>query len=360
MLNKNKRSRKVLLSFLITLITIFSFIGSGIVEAYQIEPKEVTEEEVLLIERVNEAIEKTHKYIIENGTFSGDWKAVALSKAGYPIPKGYFNKYLAEKEEWAKKTKCYSYKVTDYERLALGITAAGGDPTNVAGHNLLEKIYNYHDEENPKRQLDFQGLNGVIYALIALDSNNYEIPIDAKYTREWMLDYIIGEQNDEEAYGIGSWTLYGYGNKGDVDITAMTLIALAPYHDYYSEKWGIKVSEAVKEACNWLSSMQTHQGGFNSWNSGNNSESCSQTIIGLCSNKIDPTCKEFTKDNNLIEYLLAFQQSNGEFYHILDGSSGENGMATEQAFQALIAYRDFYYRRNSLYDFTEHKFPLEI
>ncbi|WP_407845592.1 cell wall-binding repeat-containing protein [Clostridium tetani] len=304
-----------------------------------------------LLKKVNTSINNVHKFIVKNGTWSSDWKTVAFNKSGLQLPENYNGKYLEDTKKLLKDSKGYFYKVTDYERITLGVVAAGGDPRNVGGYNLLDKIYNFHDPKNPNRKIDFQGLNGVIYALIALDTKNYEIPAGAKFTREYMLDYVLENRNTD-----GGWDLNMSGNKSDVDITSMTLIALAPHHDYVS-KDGKKVTDAIKGAIDWLSKVQRQDGGFNSWFTENNSESCAQTIIGLCANGIDPTSAKFTKNRNLVENLLRFQQSNGEFYHLMDGSEGVNGMSTEQAYQAILAYRDFAKEKGSIYWFDNKKVP---
>ncbi|MFD3157692.1 cell wall-binding repeat-containing protein [Haloimpatiens sp. FM7330] len=330
---------------------VMIFLLACTVSIFNMPDSKVYAQNSKLVDKVNGSIEKTYKYIIKNGTWSSDWKTVAFNKSGLKLPNNYNKDYLNEKNKLLKESKGYFYKVTDYERITLGVVAAGGDPTNVGGYNLLDKIYNYHDSKKPERELDFQGLNGVIYGLIALDTKNYEIPKNAKYSRQYMLDYVLHHRNSD-----GGWDLNMNGSKSDVDITSMTLISLAPYHDYVSED-GKKVKDAIEEAVNWLSKVQRKDGGFNSWFTENNSESCAQTIIGLCANGIDPTCSKFTKDRNLVENLLRFQQSNGEFYHLMDGSEGVNGMSTEQAIQALISYRDFESKKGSIYWFDNKKQP---
>ncbi|CDI48828.1 cell wall-binding repeat-containing protein [Clostridium tetani] len=338
-----KKRIKSILSFIITFMFMFTYIS--------IIPVKASGNNEELLKKVNTSINNVHKFIVKNGTWSSDWKTVAFNKSGLQLPENYNGKYLEDTKKLLKDSKGYFYKVTDYERITLGVVAAGGDPRNVGGYNLLDKIYNFHDPKNPNRKIDFQGLNGVIYALIALDTKNYEIPAGAKFTREYMLDYVLENRNTD-----GGWDLNMSGNKSDVDITSMTLIALAPHHDYVS-KDGKKVTDAIKGAIDWLSKVQRQDGGFNSWFTENNSESCAQTIIGLCANGIDPTSARFTKDRNLVENLLRFQQSNGEFYHLLDGSEGVNGMSTEQAYQAILAYREFAKGRGSIYWFDNKKVP---
>ncbi|RXM72914.1 cell wall-binding repeat-containing protein [Clostridium tetani] len=338
-----KKRIKSILSFIITFMFMFTYIS--------IIPVKASSNNEELLKKVNTSINNVHKFIVKSGTWSSDWKTVAFNKSGLQLPKNYNYKYLEDTKKLLKDSKGYFYKVTDYERITLGVVAAGGDPRNVGGYNLLDKIYNFHDPKNPNRKIDFQGLNGVIYALIALDTKNYEIPAGAKFTREYMLDYVLENRNTD-----GGWDLNMSGNKSDVDITSMTLIALAPHHDYVSKN-GKKVTDAIKGAIDWLSKVQRQDGGFNSWFTENNSESCAQTIIGLCANGIDPTSAKFTKNRNLVENLLRFQQSNGEFYHLMDGSEGVNGMSTEQAYQAILAYRDFAKEKGSIYWFDNKKVP---
>lgn len=51
----------------------------------------------------------------------------------------------------------------------LALTAIGKDPASVAGFNLLKPLADFE-------QVTKQGINGTIFALLALDSGNYEIP----------------------------------------------------------------------------------------------------------------------------------------------------------------------------------------
>ena len=53
--------------------------------------------------------------------------------------------------------------------------------------------------------------------------------------------------------------------------------------------------------------------------------------------------------DTLTENLLSFRQSNGGFYHVLDGSDGNNQMSAEQGFYALVAIDRAENGQNSLY-----------
>ena len=87
------------------------------------------------------------------------------------------------------------------------------------------------------KQVNWQGVNGTIYALLALDSKNYEIPKLTEEdlgkgleqtTREKLIQQILDKQLSD-----GGWALSG--TKSDADMTAMAIQALAPYYEKNSE-----------------------------------------------------------------------------------------------------------------------------
>src|SRR5690625_3194940 len=127
----------------------------------------------------------------------------------------------------------------------------------------------------------------------------------------------------------------------------MAIIALSAYKDQ------LDVDKAIQKAINYLSEIQTDNGGFDggSFVGGITSEAASQVIIGLTAYGIDPTGDLFTKDQNLMEHLLSFQRDDGGFAHT-EGDQQSNDMATEQALQGLVAYQYFVEGKGSLYDFT--------
>ncbi|MCL6635687.1 MAG: DUF4430 domain-containing protein, partial [Peptococcaceae bacterium] len=329
--------------------------AAGNLQAAPVKLDVTTLAEDTVISRVREAIARVTNYVKSNQTYSSDWLVVGLRNAGEEIPAGYLSEVEAAVQNYfATWVNTKLEKVTDHERRVLGIVAAGGDPRNVGGYNLLERIYNFYIPANPPtgpsqpRDITFQGLNGVIYGLIALDTMRWPIPEDARYSRDWLIQYLLDHQNAD-----GGWDLGATGNS-DVDITAMTLIGLAPYHDRQ------EVMEAINRGVAWLSQKQSDEGGYYSWGT-YNSESVSQTIIALCANGIDPTSEQFTKNGkNLLDALLSFLQEDGSILHTLDGS-GVTGMATEQGYQALLAYDKFVKNdgaynggRTSIYYFGEY------
>ncbi|OBZ12590.1 S-layer homology domain-containing protein [Bacillus sp. FJAT-26390] len=278
-------------------------------------------------EKVDSAINNAAKYIKSKGVTS-EWQALALAQAGQKTPAAYYEQLVAN----LKKTNNTFTFVTDYARFSMAISALGYDAEDFASYNLIEKIYNH-------KGIVSQGLNGPLYSLIALDSGNYKLPEDSLWTRDKLVEAIVNKQLPDGGFAWG-------GSNSEADMTAMALIALAPYMDK------VDVKTAGEKAIQWLSINQKTHGGYG----GESSESISQAIIGLTAHGIDPTGVAFTKNGiNLLDKLLSFAQADGGFSHLLTGKS--NGMATEQALQALDAYSLFANKKGRLYDFAGRVMP---
>ena len=222
-------------------------------------------------------------------------------------------------------------KVTDNARVILALTAIGKDVTNVGGHNLLKGL-------DSMDYIQTQGINGPIWALIALDSHNY--PTSGDVTREKLIETILGAVLED-----GGWTLSG--TKADPDMTAMAIQALAPYY-----KTNETVKAAVDKALEALSALQRNDGGFGSWGTVN-SESCAQVIVALTALGIDPTAdSRFVKNGlTVLDALASFYVTGGGFRHTAGGDL--DGMATEQGYYALAAYYRFVNAQTRLYDMTD-------
>ena len=183
----------------------------------------------------------------------------------------------------------------------------------------------------------WQGINGPIWALRALDSGKYEVPavkgIENVTTRQKLIDCILEAQLDD-----GGWDLSG--QKSDPDLTGMAMTALAPYR---SQK---KVKTALDKAVKCLSEMQNSDGTFSTWGS-HTAESSAQVICGLTALGINPNTDSRFKKNgkSVIDGLFSFyDEKTGGFRHVNTASGGYepvvNQMATEQAYYALAAYRN--------------------
>ncbi|KAJ50363.1 hypothetical protein BD780_000522 [Clostridium tetanomorphum] len=264
-------------------------------------------------EIVNTTIDTTINSIEKKG-IETEWESIALLKAGRIIPDTYIKKIEGD----LKNSNGVLAQPTDYERMILGLPAAKADPTNVAGYNLLEKVYNNED-------LESQGINAYVYGLIALDSKSYDVPDSVMWTRKKLVEAILDNRTKDKGWDFA-------GIKADPDMTGMALIALAPY------KNEAEVKKAIDEGVKKLSDLQTENAAFSCYDL-ENCESICQVIMGLCANGIDPTEDRFVKNKKtMIDALMTFKTADGGFSHIR--KSKKDSKATEQAVLALQAYKN--------------------
>ena len=275
------------------------------------------------------------------GTSGGEWVALGLARSG-SISDTLAEQYAQAAYQYVKKkgsSTMSDSKSTENSRMILALTSIGKDPTDVAGYDLLE----------PLADLDYvksQGINGPIFALIALDSHNYDIPKavagKTQTTREALIDAILAAQLSD-----GGWNVNGNG--ADADMTAMAIQALAPYYSSNA-----KVKSAIDDALNRLSQMQEANGGYTSWGTAN-AESVAQVIVALTSLGIDPASDgRFIKNGySTLDALATFYNDKGGFKHSQSDTTSSNGLATEQAYYALASWYRLKAGKTSLYDMSD-------
>ncbi|WP_337594466.1 DUF4430 domain-containing protein, partial [Vescimonas sp.] len=291
----------------------------------------------VLTEKLDEPYKTTGDFMSKLGTptvnsVGGEWMVIGLARSGRSVPAGYYDnvvEYVKAKAD--ANERLHPAKVTDNARVILALTSIGKDVTNVGGHNLLKGLDNM-------AYVQTQGINGPIWALIALDSHNY--PTMGDVTREKLIQVILDAQLND-----GGWDLSA--DKADPDMTAMAIQALAPYY-----RTNETVKAAVDKALEALSALQRNDGGFGSWGTVN-SESCDQVIVALTALGIDPTAdSRFIKNGNtVLDALAGFYVTGGGFRHTAGGDL--DGMATEQGYYALAAYYRFANAQTRLYDMTD-------
>jgi len=298
---------------------------------------------------VEKAINETAALMYKNtpdptvGTLAGEWTILSLARSGYEIPKSYYDNYYNNVVQVLKDCNGVLHKVkyTEYSRVILGLTSIGKDITNVGGYDLTKPLADFDGVKK-------QGINGPIFALIALDTNNYEIPAaeegKVQATREMLIDFILGKEITDKDGNVGGWALNG--KVPDPDITAMALQALAKYKD------DEKVKPYIDRALNVLSRIQLPSGGYSSWGT-TNSESIAQVIVALTALGIDPAkdARFIKEDKWVIHAIMDFYVDGGGFKHVLDKEI--DGMATDQAMYALVAYDRFKNGKTNLYDMTD-------
>ena len=273
----------------------------------------------------------------EFNIIGGEWTITALARGRHPVPNGYFAGYYRRIVERLNEQDgvLSENRFTDYARLAVALNALGKDARDVEGHDIIARLMDY---DNVVRQ----GINGPIWALIALSSKDFAgtEAIKASY-----IEFIL-----EREISTGGFALAG--QNADPDITGMALYALATHRD------NPDVGAAVERAVAALANIQRPDGGFHSWGT-SNSQSSAQVIIGLTALGIDPvTDSRFVVNgNNPLTALLSFYVSGGGFRHVATGDL--EGMATEQGALALVAYDRFLSGQHPLFNMRDVDLNLE-
>lgn len=285
---------------------------------------------------VSDALNDTAKYLVKTvpdpqvGSIGGEWAVIGLARSDYDVSDSYFTKYYKNVEDYVKACGgvLHKRKYTEYSREILALTAIGKDPTNVAGYDLTKVLEDFNSTV-------WQGINGAIWALIALDSGNY-----ANDQRQAYIDHIL----DLEISG-GGWSLTG--DAADADITGMALQALAKYQDQPA------VKAATERALTWLSKTQNSDGSYSTIGE-ENCESTVQVIVALCELGIDLEDSRFVKNgNSAMDGLMNYYVKGNGFTHVKGGGNGADGMSTEQGFYALVAADRAAKGQSSLYRMTE-------
>jgi len=277
------------------------------------------------------------------GSIGGEWAVLGLARSDMDIPVEYFENYCRTVTKYVKDCGgiLHNKKYTEYSRVTAALTSIGKNPADVAGYNLLLPLGDYE-------KTIWQGINGAIWALIALDSGSYDIPnnpdANIQATREMYINHILEKQTSD-----GGWALSG--DTADPDVTGMALQALSKYQD------NDKVKYATKKALALLSDMQNENGGFSSYET-ENSESSVQVLVALCELGISINDERFVKNGkSIIDNLLTFYDNEKGFKHTHDGTT--NQMATEQCFYALVVLNRVNKSKTSLYDMSDVQ-PLKV
>lgn len=328
---------KRLLSWILVLTLLFSLTACGKKEQDDNQTVSIEQQKEVLADTIDQTGEFLHSSVADPtfGSVGGEWLVMGLARSSLEIPTEYYETYFQNLSAYTAQQGgvLHAKKYTEYSRVILAVTAIDQDPADVGGFNMLQPLTDFE-------QTVFQGINGPIFALLALDCGNYEIPENTmgstQATRDLYVDYIINAQLEN-----GGWSLMG--GEAEIDVTAMALQALANYQDRKD------VAEAVEKGLAVLSERQNDQGGYQ-YNAAESvsSESVSQVIVALAELGIALDDPRFVKNGNtLLDALMQFQQADGGFAHLMDGET--DLLATEQAFYALVAANRVAQGETSLY-----------
>lgn len=236
----------------------------------------------------------------QTGFGTSDWYAMILSaRGGYDLS-AYCNAlqdYLASENPSAAVT-C--------ERMALTLASCAPELPAICTE-LLDRS---------------AGQMGIMSWIFALHLINNGVPSES-FTAEAIISELLSRQSLD-----GGWSLKG--DAGDVDVTTMTLQALAPYRNTEI------VSDAVSDGIAFLSAAQLPSGAYQSLGV-ENPESTAQVWTALSLLGIDALSDDrfIASGNTLLDGILQFRTSDGRFSHTHGGEVSD--MATMQVYEALTA-----------------------
>ena len=278
------------------------------------------------------------------------WTVTAAVRCGLDRDRTYFDEYYRNTIDYLDENEWHisDSRYTEYSKLIIGMTALGKDAADIEGHDLLSYLSDFDKVKG-------QGINGVIYALIAINcGEGYEIPESAEASvqnsEELMLDYILKNEAED-----GGWRIFG--GYADVDVTAMTIQALSFYYEDNEE-----VRAAVDRAVEWLSEHQQESGGFIALLGSSVMETCestAQVVMALSSIGIDAgTDERFISEagksveDRLLEYYTAVDENRGGFVHVIseDGAPEINGLSSVEGMCAVTSLVRLRKGETSFYD----------
>ena len=286
---------------------------------------------------LSELREAAGQYLSKEPVFGNEWDMIALTRLGLAsdsMKEGYIAS-VREKLAEGDSPRLSATRSTVNSGVVAALTAAGADPTDFYGYDLTQPLTDIE-------YVTSQGVNGAVYALIALDSHGYgNDDIRAK-----LISVILAAQESDGGWTIDTWT--GIDDGSDADMTAMALQALAPYAGTDDN-----VREASSRALDFLEKNQTDLAGFVSYGS-EDCESCAQVMTALCALNIDPeTDEKFTASGyGVFRSLQRFYNSDDMgFTHLLGGES--NYISSYQAYISVAAYYRLVNGMTSLFDMSD-------
>lgn len=239
--------------------------------------------------------------LTKNAGVSSEWYVLTLSQYGDYI----FSSYEANLLAYLSENEVYS--ASSRQKYAICLSAIGSTDSYIS--SVLND------------SIGRQGIISWIYGLHLLN-NGY---VSDEYTLDEVVTTLLSLQCND-----GGWSLTG--EYADIDVTAMTVQALAPS---YSESSEVKTS--VDKALSLLSNRQLDDGDYSSYGVPN-PESTAQVLVALSSLGID--CQGDTRfiknGNTLFDGIEKYLLSDGSFCHKEGGGSNET--ATVQVFYGLVSY----------------------
>lgn len=373
-MRKTNHAGKKMLSLFLTLMLLFGMFPAAAIEVRAennqdvivledvedpivveetVEPDENPEPEELVSEPENDNIQNYLTTIDENinhglsylnsrpcNAYGNEWTIFTILRCGGTISEenktAYLNNLKDDLDADGQLSSNNQGQPTDYARVILTLGMLGEDPADFRGYNLVETLYNWNNLNNLT-------INQISWTLLALDSKQYDIPEDAKWSRETLINLLVSKQNEDG--GFASW-----GSTSDVDMTAMVLQTLVPYNDASHAA----VQPVFEGGIRYLQSQINEDAGFESWGN-ENACSTAQVLILLPMLGMDPAASNgFVKaQKNMITNLEGYRDETDGGFFWQKGSPYSKDGSTYQVVLALESCRRFVNKENSVYDLTE-------
>ncbi|MBR5136992.1 MAG: DUF4430 domain-containing protein [Clostridia bacterium] len=230
-----------------------------------------------------------------------------------------FDAYLNALDKYLEETK--NLPATTMQKIALVQYVCGGISK--------EEVFEVARETEGK-----QGIMSIVFALHIYSNLGEQADVSR------CVDSLLSQQGSTGGWGLNP-------EASTVDITAMTIQALAPY---YQEQ---KVQDAVNKALDYLRNSQQSSGSFLSYGV-ENCESVAQVIVALTTLGLDYKTELKGDFGSLAEVLNTYKLSTGGYVHMEGGQL--NMTATAQAIMALVAMDMADSGAGSIYTFDEYEF----
>lgn len=258
-------------------------------------------------------------------TYGSDWAIITMLRGGKTIDSAILTEYTESLTETVKGWD-ENVKPTDAAKAVLAFTIMDKNACNIEGVNLIDLICNSERLES--------GTNELAYSLLAIYASGGEIPQDAIWNKDDIIEKLLTFQTENGGFGLFDT------ETADVDMTAICVQALAPY---ISDE---AVAASIDKAVDFLSGAISEDWDYD------NPNTTAQVLLALASLGIDVTDPANGFGNgdgeNIVTVLENYRNTDGNGYLY---NSSVNTMATYQIMQGYDAYRKAHKDGVSYWDF---------
>ena len=313
------------------LLSVIMIIATSTVSLANSQPTDETD----IYDVISEGIGSSEAYLLEKLTeihndsgvgFGSDWAIITLLRGGKTVDSSILDEYTLALTKTVKDWD-ENVKPTDIAKAALAFAVLDKDVTDIEGVNLINLICNNENLGSATNEL--------AYSLLAIYASNAEIPQDATWSKNDIIDKLLTFQTETGGFGLFDT------ETTDTDMTAICVQALAPYKDEQA------VTTAIDKAVVFLKDTISEN-----WDYDDNPNTTSQVLLAVSALDIDVTDSNngfgVNEQENIVTSLQMYRNTDGNGY--LFGDS-VNTLATYQVMQAYDAYRKIHKDGVSYWDF---------